>query len=90
MKLSKAVKPISYLKTHASAVIREINENQSTVVITQNGEAKAVLVDVKAYERMQDSLALLKIVAAGRKSVAEGRTKPIKQAFKDIRKRVKR
>ncbi len=90
MKFSEAVKPISYLKTHASSVLREVNENQKTMIITQNGEAKAVLLGVKEYERLQDSLALLKIVALGKKSVAEGRVKTASKAFQSVRKRIKR
>lgn len=90
MKYSEAVKPISYLKSHASSVLREVNENQKTMIITQNGEAKAVLLDVKEYERLQDSLALLKIVALGKKNVAEGRVKTANKAFKSVRKRIKR
>ncbi len=88
MKYSEAVKPISYLKTHASSVLREVSENQKTMIITHNGEAKAVLLDVKEYERMQDSLALLKIIALGKKSVREGRVKTVNKAFRSVRKRI--
>ena len=90
MKFSEAVKPISYLKTHAASVLREVNENQKTMIITQNGEAKAVLLGVKEYERLQDSLALLKIVALGKKSVAEARVKTASKAFQSVRKRIVR
>lgn len=89
MKFSESVKPISYLKTHASEVIREISENYSTVIITHNGEAKAVLQDVKVYEKQQEAIALLKLLAISNKSVKEGKTKPIKKAFKDLDKKIK-
>jgi len=89
MKLSKAVKPISYIKSHASEVVREITEEHSYVVITLNGEAKAVLQDIHEYEKMQESLALLKILAQGRKSIEEGKVRPVKEAFKEIRKKAK-
>lgn len=89
MKLSKAVKPISYFKSHASEVIREITENHSYVVITLNGEAKAVLQDIQEHEKTQESMALLKILAQGRKSFEEGRFRTAKEAFKDIRKKAK-
>lgn len=51
MKFSEAVKPISYLKTHASEVIRDVAENQKTLIITHNGEAKVILQDVKRYTK---------------------------------------
>lgn len=89
MKLSKAVKPISYIKSHASEVVREISEQHSYVVITLNGEAKAVLQDIHEYEKMQESLALLKILAQGRKSLDEGKVRPLREAFRDIRKKTR-
>lgn len=89
MKPSKSIKPISYLKAHASELIRDVSDNQKTLVITQNGEAKAILQDVKVYEQTQESLALLKMLAQSNKSLKDGKVKPAKQAFSDIRKRIK-
>ncbi len=86
---SEAIKPISYLKTHASKLIRDISNNQKTMIITQNGEAKVILQDIKVYEKTQESLAMLKILAISTKNLKEGKIKPINQAFKDIRKRIK-
>ena len=86
MKLSDAVKPISYFKAHASEVIRDVVEGQKIVVITQNGEAKVILQDIHEYEKTQESLALLKILAMSRKSLEEGKTKPFRDAFMDVRK----
>lgn len=88
MKLSESVKPISYVKAHASEIIRRIATEGKTLIITQNGEAKAVLQDIREYEEIQESLALLKILAQGSKSLDEGRIKPVGQAFKDIREKI--
>jgi prevent-host-death family protein len=85
MKYSKSIKPISYLKAHASELVREINENSETIIITLNGEAKMVVQDIKVYEQMEDSLALLKILAQSSKSIAEGRAKTLDEAFLHIR-----
>jgi prevent-host-death family protein len=85
---SEAIKPISYLKTHASEVIREVSNNQKTMIITQNGEAKVILQDIKLYEQTQQSLAMLKILALSNKSLKEGKIKPITDAFQDLRKRI--
>ncbi len=89
MKLSKAVRPISYIKSHASEVIRDVVEKHGTVVITLNGEAKAVLQDIREYEKMQESLALLKILAQSRKSFEEGKFKPAGEVFRGLRERAK-
>jgi len=88
MKLSESVKPISYVKAHASEIIRSIASEGKTLIITQNGEAKAVLQDIREYEQIQESLALLKILAQSSKSLDKGRIKPAGQAFKDIREKI--
>ncbi len=62
MKLSESVKSISYLKANAANILNEINEHQKTFIITQNGEAKAVVQDIKQYEKMQDTMAVLKLL----------------------------
>jgi len=85
MKLSEAVKPISYIKSHASEVIREITEGHGPVVITLNGEAKVILQDIREYEKTQESLALLKILAQSRKSYEASKTKSLKDAFSDLK-----
>ncbi|MFQ5652871.1 MAG: type II toxin-antitoxin system Phd/YefM family antitoxin [bacterium] len=89
MKPSESIKPISYLKAHASELIRDVSANQKTLVITQNGEAKVILQDVRVYEQTQDSLALLKILAQSSKSLKTGQVKPAKRAFSHLRKRIK-
>lgn len=90
MKLSETVKPISYIKAHASEIVREIAGKKGPVVITLNGEAKAVLQDIVEYEKNQESLALLKILALGRKSLEEGKVRPAKEAFRSVRERAGR
>jgi prevent-host-death family protein len=88
MKFSESIKPISYLKTHASEVIRDVAENQKTLVITHNGEAKVILQDVKVYEQTQEALALLKILALSGKNFKRKRYKPLEETFKDVRTRI--
>lgn len=63
MKLSESVKSISYLKANAADIIADINKNQKTIVITQNGEAKVVVQDIKVYEKTQETMAMLKLLA---------------------------
>ncbi|MCU7816838.1 MAG: type II toxin-antitoxin system Phd/YefM family antitoxin [Candidatus Thiodiazotropha sp. (ex Lucinoma kastoroae)] len=89
MKLSESVKPISYLKSHTAEALRNVSEGRRTMVITQHGEAKAVLQDIASYEQTLESLALLKMLAQSSKSIREGRSKPLKKAFSDVRKQVR-
>ena len=89
MKLSKSIKPISYLKSHTAEALRDVSQRHEPMIITQHGEAKAVLQDIASYEQMQESLALLKMLAQSSKGIREGRSKPVKSAFADVRKQVK-
>ena len=73
MRYSSQVKPISYLKANAADVLTQLAEQREPMVITQNGEAKAVLQDVASFEETQETLALLKILALGNQDVAAGK-----------------
>jgi PHD/YefM family antitoxin component YafN of YafNO toxin-antitoxin module len=89
MKLSKAVKPISYIKSHASEVLRDLESSGETIVITLNGEAKAIMQDIRQYEKTQESLAVLKILALGKKEAEEGKFQSMDEAFDEVRKTLK-
>jgi len=89
MKLSTAVKPISHIKSHASEIISEISETGNPVVVTVNGEARVIIQDIKEYEKDRESMAMLKILAMGRKNMLEGRHKPIHQAIDGLRKKMR-
>ena len=85
MKPSTQIKPISYLKAHTAEVIRKLDEQREALIITQNGEAKAVMQDVQSYERTQETLALLKILALGTRQIEAGEVQPGTAAIKKIR-----
>lgn len=86
MKLSRAVKSISYLKQHTAAAVKAVNESSGPIVITQNGEAKAVLMDIVEYEQAQESFALLKMLAQSKQSYQQGKHQPAIKALADVRK----
>ena len=87
MKLSRQIKPISYLKAHAAEIVRNLNEHQEPLVITQNGEAKVVIQDIGSYEQTQETLALLKILALGTRQIGEGKVQPAEDVIKRLRER---
>jgi prevent-host-death family protein len=87
MRYSTQIKPISYLKANAAEVLLELNTQRQPMVITQNGEAKAVIQDVASYEETQETLALLRILALGNQQVAQGRVRPLADVIKRIRDR---
>lgn len=85
MRYASQVKPISYLKANAAEVLAHITELREPLVITQNGEAKAVLLDVASFDETQETLALLKILALGNQDVAEGKVKPVAEVVARLR-----
>ncbi len=87
MKLSSQIRPISYLKTHAAEVVREMGKGQEPMIITQNGEAKVVLMDIASWERMKETMALLKILALGMRQVDEGRVTPVSEVVGRLKRR---
>ena len=88
MKLSEDLKPISYLKNNMADVLRRLNQRRGTMIITQNGEAKAALMDIRAYEDLQDTLAMLKMIAQGNKALSEGRYRPVEQVLSEFEERI--
>jgi prevent-host-death family protein len=85
MRYSRQIKPISYLKANAAEVLQELEDQRKPLIITQNGEAKAVLQDVASYEEIQETLALLKILALGSQQVEKGEVTPLSEVAKRLR-----
>ena len=84
MKYSTQVKPISYLKSHAAEIVKDISESREPLLITQNGEAKLVVMDVVSYEEQEQTIALLQLLAHGRREIEEGRVVPAADVFAQI------
>ena len=85
MHYSSQIKPISYLKANAADVLLQLAERREPMVITQNGEAKAVIQDIASYEETQETLALLKILALGNREIEESKVKPIANVVERLR-----
>jgi len=80
MKLS-LVRPISYLKAHAAELLDDLEENQEPIAITRNGEARGVVQDAGSFERTQETLALLRLLALGRREIEKGGTTNMRVAI---------
>jgi prevent-host-death family protein len=83
MNLKRDIKPITYLKSRTTDVVQQVSEGR-TMVITQNGEARMVIMGVDEYDRLQGALALLKITQLSEADVREGRTIPEAEVFRRI------
>ena len=87
MKLSTHIRPISYLKAHAAEVIRDLADQGEPMIITQNGEAKVVIQDVRSYEETQEAIALLKILALGNQQIQDGKVHSSADVLSRLRKK---
>ncbi len=85
MQLQSSIKPISWLKNNAKQLIESVVETGNPMVITQNGEAKAIVMDVREYDQMQQSLALLRLLAEGTADLEAGRVRDSDAVFDDLR-----
>jgi prevent-host-death family protein len=87
VRYSSQIKPISYLKANAAEVMRTLAERREPLVITQNGEARAVIQDIASYEETQETLALLKLMALGNREIEEGKVAPVDEVVQRLRAR---
>jgi prevent-host-death family protein len=87
MRYSTQIKPISYVKAHAAELLDRITEEREPIIITQNGEARAVLVDVHSYDASQETMAMWQILAIGKKQIEAGQTYPLAAVLEKIRNR---
>jgi prevent-host-death family protein len=88
VRYSTQIRPISYLKANAAEVLQVLEEQRKPMIITQNGEAKAVIQDIVSYEETQETLALLKILALGSQQVERGEVTPIGEVAGRLRSKV--
>ncbi|MBI5542873.1 MAG: type II toxin-antitoxin system Phd/YefM family antitoxin [Deltaproteobacteria bacterium] len=87
MKLTEDIRPITQLKTRAAELVRSVSRSRRTVVITQHGEARAVLLDVATYEALRDAALMHKLIGQSEAAIQQGRTVPQKTAFERVRRR---
>lgn len=84
MRFSSQIKPISYLKSHTAEIVKTLSDSREPMLITQNGEAKLVVMDVKTYEEQMETFALLKILALGRREIEGGEFESVEDVFEEL------
>jgi prevent-host-death family protein len=85
MNLKNDIKPISYVKSNAAEMLRQVNETRNPIVITQNGEAKAVLLDTDSYEEMVNAISVLKLISQSEREIEDGKVLENDEVFRDLR-----
>ena len=89
MNYKNDIKPISYVKSNAAEMLKQVNETRNPIIITQNGEAKAVLLDTESYQDMQNTLLILKLITQSEKEKEEGKLIPNDEVFKKLKAKTK-
>lgn len=84
MNITQDIKPVTYLKSRAADILKQINETHRPVIITQNGEPKAILQDPKSYENMRNAIGILKLISQGENEIRNGKAKPQQEVFESI------
>lgn len=87
MKFSTQIKPISYVKANAAELLERITKEREPIIITQNGEARAVLMDIHSYEEQLETLNLLKAYAASQPDAQTGEVYSVDEAVAELRRR---
>ncbi|MEC4685606.1 MAG: type II toxin-antitoxin system Phd/YefM family antitoxin [Nitrospirota bacterium] len=86
MNITKDIKSVTYLKSKAADILKQINETHRPIIITQNGEPKAVLQDPQSYENMRNAIGILKLISQGEEDIKEGKVKSQDKVFEKIEK----
>ena len=89
MNITKDIKSVTYLKSKAADLLEQINNTHRPVIITQNGEPKAILQDPQSYENMRNTIGLLKLISQGEKNITNGKVKTQSEVFDNIEKKLK-
>lgn len=84
MNITRDIRPVTYLKSRAAELLNQINETQRPVIITQNGEPRAVLQDPISYENMRNAIGILKLISQGEADIRDGKVKSQEDVFKGI------
>jgi len=89
MNITEDIKPVTYFKSRAADILKQINETHRPVIITQNGEPKAILQDPKSYQNMRNAIGILKLISQGENEIRNGKAKPQQEVFENIEKYLK-
>ncbi len=84
MKISTDIKPVTYLKSRAADMLKQVNDTRRPIIITQNGEPKAVLQDPESYENMRNTIGILKLISLGEEDIRNGKSKTQTELFSDL------
>lgn len=69
MKIIEDIRPVTYLKSKTADALAQINKTHRPMIITQNGEPKAVLQDPETFEQTRAAIGIMKLLMQGEEDV---------------------
>lgn len=90
MNITNDIKPVTYLKSRAADLLKQINDTHRPVIITQNGEPRAVLQDPQSYENMRNAIGILKLLSQGETDIRNGKTMTQDDVFENMEKMLRK
>ncbi len=90
MNFRNDIRPISYIKTNAADMLKRVNETRNPIIITQNGEAKAVLLDTESYQSMINSMGILKVLSQSENDIEKENLQDQDNMFLELDKKMKK
>jgi len=90
MKISSDIKPVTYLKSRAADILKQVNDTRRPVIITQNGEPRAVVQDPESFENMKKAIGILKLISMGEEDIRTGRKQTQEKVFALIEKQLQK
>ena len=89
MNISSDIRPVTYLKSRAADLLKQINETHRPVIITQNGEPRAVIQDPQSFEDMRNAIGILKLISMGEEDIKNENILEQEAVFKNIEEKMK-
>jgi prevent-host-death family protein len=84
MNISSDIRPVTYLKSRAADLLKQINDTHRPVIITQNGEPRAVIQDPQSFEDMRNAIGILKLISMGEEDIKNGNILEQEAVFENI------
>jgi prevent-host-death family protein len=90
MNISSDIRPVTYLKSRAADLLKQINDTHRPVIITQNGEPRAVIQDPQSFEDMRNAIGILKLISMGEEDIKNGNILEQEAVFKNMEEKMKK
>lgn len=79
------IRSVTDLKRNTREILDHVHASGRPVVLTMNGRADSVIMDVNVWERYLQAANMARLLVAPEGDIAEGKTRPVRDFFKEFR-----